>query len=69
MVDSGGSEPGEPLASCPKCSGLLYTGNDKWGWYVSCWTCGWLQCLTVMRGSEAEWPLANRQGRSGKWDI
>ena len=26
--------------NCQRCGGIMAPANDRWGWYLSCWSCG-----------------------------
>jgi len=30
-------------ATCPRCSGAVALGEDTWGRYMSCISCGWVE--------------------------
>ncbi len=45
---------------CPRCSGMTYVGEDRFGWYRSCLACGWLEDVgdpLSERGMEASLPV------------
>ncbi len=44
---------------CPRCSGMAYVGEDRFGRYSSCLACGWLEDVVdplSQRGLEASLP-------------